>query len=71
MKNNKPPMWGEYVKLISTGEIVKNEGFNPTTRMMTIKPDNGIVSDVAWDEIERITGNEEVDFLLSRKQKPN
>jgi hypothetical protein len=70
MKND-PPMWGQYVKVKKTGRIVENRGYNPTTGIITIKSDDGLESDVAWTEVERITGNEEADYLVSRNKKSN
>ena len=62
------PMYGEFVKLVRTGEIVKNEGFSYTTQRMTIKKEDGTVADVGWNEVRRMTGNEEVDFLQKSNQ---
>jgi len=64
-------MWGEYVKLIKTGEIVKNEGFNPKTQMMTIKTEQGLIFDVGGNEVARMTANEDLEFLCSKNKFSN
>jgi hypothetical protein len=62
-------MWGEYVKLNETGEVVKNEGYDPIKQIMTIKSGKGIVSDVHAYKVSRMTGHEEFEFLKSQEKK--
>ncbi|HVU09133.1 MAG TPA: hypothetical protein VHG89_11385 [Verrucomicrobiae bacterium] len=69
MKNDAP-MFGEYVKLVKTGEILKWKSYDPKTQMLEIELRTGSISTVHQREIERITPNEEVEFL-SKKKKTN
>jgi hypothetical protein len=67
---NDAPMFGQYVKLNKTGEILKFKGLNPTTHMVDIELQTGAISTVHRNAISSITANEEVDFLSTTK-KPN
>jgi hypothetical protein len=67
MKNDAP-MFGEYVKLVKTGEILKWKSYDPKTQMVEIELETGNISEVHQREIERITPNEEVEFLLKKKK---
>ena len=62
----KPPKLGHYVKIIKTGEIVENQGFNLLTQTVDVKSKTGVVS-VGRNEIAEISANEEMEFLRSRK----
>jgi hypothetical protein len=62
----KPPKLGHYVKLIKTGEIVENKGFNPATLTVDVESKTGVIS-VGRNEIVEITANEELEFLRSQK----
>jgi hypothetical protein len=66
MKNDAP-MFGEYVKLLKTGEIFKWKNYDPTSQMLEIESPTGVIA-VHQREIGRITGNEEVDFLMKKGQ---
>ena len=65
MKNDEP-MFGEFVKLVKTGEILKMESYDAKKQMLEIELPTGAISTVHRHEIERITPNEEVEFLRSR-----
>jgi hypothetical protein len=65
MKNDAP-MFGEYVKLIKTGEILKWKSYDPKNQTLEIELPTGVVSIVQRREIDRITANEEVEFLLKK-----
>jgi len=69
MKND-PPMFGEYVKLIKTGEILKWKSYDPKNQTLEIELPTGAITTVQQREIDRITGNELVDFL-TKKRKAN
>lgn len=64
--NKNAPMLGEYVKLIKTREIVKWKSFDPKGQLVEIELPTGVVSTVQRHEIDRITANEELEFLRSR-----
>lgn len=59
-------MFGEYVKFLKTGEILKWKNYDPESQMLEIELPTGAIT-VHQREIGRITGNEEVDFLLKGK----
>lgn len=59
-------MFGEYVKLIKTGEILKWKSYDPKNQTLEIELPTGVVSIVQRREIDRITANEEVEFLLKK-----
>ena len=65
MKNDAP-MFGEYVKLLKTGEILKWKSFDPKSQLVEIELPTGVVSTVQRHEVDRITANEEIEFLRSR-----
>jgi hypothetical protein len=65
MKFN-PPKLGAYVKLIRTGEIVKNKGFNSSTLTVDVESKAGVIC-VGRNEVAEITANEEMEFLRSKK----
>jgi hypothetical protein len=65
--NNGPEMLGEYVRLTKTQEIVELQSYD--SRTAKVKSRAGIVS-VGRHEIERITANEEAEFLRSTKICP-
>jgi hypothetical protein len=67
---NDPPMFGQYVKLNKTGEILKFKGLDPTTHTVDIELQTGTIATVHRSAISPITANEEVDFL-SRAKKSN
>jgi hypothetical protein len=62
---NEAPMFGEYVRLLKTGEILKWKNYDPESQMLEIELPTGAVT-VHQREIARITGNEEVDFLMKK-----
>jgi hypothetical protein len=66
MKNDAP-MFGEYVKLLKTGEILKWRNYDPKSQMLELELPTGAIT-VHQREIGRITGNEEVDFLMKKGQ---
>jgi hypothetical protein len=68
MKNDAP-MFGEYVKLIKTGEILKWKNYDPENQTIEIELPTGTIT-VQRREMYRITGNEEADFL-AKKEKTN
>jgi len=59
--------YGEYVKLNKTGEILKLKGHDPKSQTFDIELQNGSVATVQWNEISRITGNKEAEFLSKKK----
>jgi hypothetical protein len=65
--NNDAPMFGEYVKLLKTGEILKFMGYNVKNQMVDIELPTGEVATVQRHEIDIITADEEIEFLRSRK----
>jgi hypothetical protein len=67
IKSGAAPILGKYVKLIKTGEIVEWKSFDPKKHLFEIKLPTGVVSIVHWREIERISPNDESEFLRSRK----
>jgi hypothetical protein len=69
IQSGEPPMFGQYVKLIATGEIVEWNTYDPKTQMLEIELPQGGISTVPRSAICRITPNEEADFLRSRGGK--
>jgi len=65
MKNDAP-MFGEYMKLLKTGEILKWKSFDPKSQLVEIELPTGAVSTVQRHEIDRIRTDEEIEFLRSR-----
>lgn len=65
MKNDEP-MFGEFVKLVRTGEILKWKSYDEKNQMLEIELPTGAISNLHRNEVERITSNEEVEFLRSR-----
>jgi hypothetical protein len=65
--NNEPEMLGQYVRLTKTKEIVELQSYDDTTA--NVKSKAGTLS-VGRHEIERITANEEADYLRSMKKRP-
>ena len=61
-------MFGEYVKLLKTGEILKWKSYDPKNQMVEIELATGAVITVQRHEIDRITTDEELDFLRSREK---
>ena len=69
LKNKKmknAPMFGEYVKLIKSGEILKWKSYDPKTQMVEIELPTGTVSTVQRHEVDRITSDEEIEFLTNQ-----
>jgi hypothetical protein len=66
MKNDDP-MFGEYVKRITTGEILKWKNYDSKNQTLEIELPTGAVATVQRHEIVRITTDEEIEFLQSRK----
>lgn len=59
-------MFGEYAKLIKTGEILKWTSYDHKNQKLEIELPTGVVSTVHRHEIEIITADEEIEFLRSR-----
>ncbi|MGD0092523.1 MAG: hypothetical protein ABSE73_21620 [Planctomycetota bacterium] len=70
MKNDTQ-MFGKYVKILQTGEIVKWKSYDPKTQIVEIELPTGGFSIVNRSEIDRITPNEELEFLQSKKKDSN
>ncbi|MGA3143909.1 MAG: hypothetical protein ABSF10_12945 [Verrucomicrobiota bacterium] len=70
MKNDAP-VFGKYVKLIPTGEILKLKSYDPKSQLLEIELPTGGFSIVRWNEIDRITPNEELEFLRAKKKNSN
>ena len=62
-------MFGEYVKLLKTGEILKWKSFDPQKLTVEIELITGAVVTVQRHEVDRITADEEVAFLRSRENR--
>jgi len=60
---NESPMFGRYVKLLKTGEILKWNSFEPKTKQVEIEWSTGAVHTVNQLEIARLTADEEIEFL--------
>ena len=58
-------MFGEYVKLLKTGEILKWKSFDPKSQLVEIELPTGAVSTVQRHEVDRITADEELEFMRS------
>jgi hypothetical protein len=65
---NAAPMFGQYVKLNKTGEILKFKSLDPTTHMVEVELQTGAISTVPRNAISPITANEEVEFLSKTKK---
>ena len=61
-------MFGEYVKLLKTGEILKWISYDPKSQMVEIAMPTGAVSTVQRREVDRITTDEEIEFLRARQK---
>jgi hypothetical protein len=70
MKNDAP-MFGKYIKLIKTGEILRWKNYDPKSQLLEIEFPTGGFSIVHRDEIDRITPDEELEFLRSKKNDSN
>jgi hypothetical protein len=70
MKNDAPA-FGKYVKFIQTGEIFKLKSYDPKAQTFEIELPTGGFSIVSRNEIDRITPNEELEFLQSKKKDSN
>ena len=64
--NNEAPMFGKYVKLIKTGEILKCNSCDQINQLVEIELPTGPKT-VQRGEIDRISGVEEAEFLLKEK----
>jgi hypothetical protein len=60
------PMFGEYVKFLKTGEILKWKSFDPKSQLVEIELPTGVVFTVQRQEVDRLTTDEEIEFLRSR-----
>jgi hypothetical protein len=67
MKDDKAPMFGEYVKLSKTGEIAKWKSYDPKTEMVQIESPAGLFKLVHRQDICRLTAEEELEFLRHKK----
>ena len=61
-------MFGEYVKLLKTGEILKWKSFDPKSQLVEIKLQTGAVSTVHRHEVDRITTDEEMKYLGAQEK---
>ncbi|MGA2279803.1 MAG: hypothetical protein ABSG80_05820 [Verrucomicrobiota bacterium] len=68
IKSGAAPIVGKYLKLIKTGEIVTWKSFDPKKHLFEVELPSGDVSIVHWRDVERISPNEESEFLRSRKK---
>jgi len=66
--NYDAPNFGEFIKIIASGEIVRWTTFDPVLQTLEIILPNGDVSIVHQRQIQPITANEELAFLISRKK---
>jgi hypothetical protein len=69
--NNDAPIFGKYIKLIKTGEILKWKNYDPKTQLLEIEFPTGGGSLVHRDEIDRVTPDEELEFLRSNNKVSN
>ena len=67
MKNDAP-LFGEYVKLVKTGEIVTWNSYHKESQTVEIVLPTGAVVAVRRQEIDTITVDEEIEFLRSRSE---
>ena len=58
-------MLGQYVKLMKTGQILKWKNYDPRNQTLEIELPTGTIT-VHRREIDRITGNEELDYLAKK-----
>ena len=67
----KLPQLGRYLKIIKSGEIVENKGFNPKTPLIVdVESKTGVIS-VGRNEVAEITANEKLEFLRSQNHNSN
>ena len=64
-------MFGEYVKLLRTGEILKWKSYDRKNQLVEIELPTGAVSTVQRHEIDIITADEEIEFLRSQRKDHN
>ena len=64
-------MLGKYVKLIKSGETVELKSYDPQNQACEIELPTGAVCTVRRHEIDRITTDEEIEFLRSRAKGSN
>jgi len=69
IQSGQAPMFGQYVKLIATGEIVEWKAYDPKTQMLEISLLQGGLSTVHQSAIRRITPSEEAEFLRSQGEE--
>jgi hypothetical protein len=65
--NNFVQMFGEYVRFIPTGEILKLKSYDPQSQTLEIEFPNGGSTIARQHEIDRITRDEESEFRRSGK----
>ena len=70
MKNDAPS-FGKYVKFIQTGEILKLKSYDPKSQLFEIELPTGGFSIVRRNEIDRLTPNEELEFLRAKQKDLN
>jgi hypothetical protein len=63
--NNFVQMFGEYVRFIPTGEILKLKSYDPQSQTLEIEFPNGGSTIARQHEIDRITRDEESEFRRS------
>ncbi len=61
-------MFGEYVKLLKTGEFLKWKSFDPKSQLVEIELPTGVLSTVQRNEVDRITADEELELMRSREK---
>jgi hypothetical protein len=67
---NHAPMFGKYVKLLKTGDILKWKSFDPKSQLVEIELPTGVISTLQRHEVDRITMDEEIEFLRSLGKGP-
>lgn len=69
MEFDEAPFLGEYVRHVKTGEIFKLRSSNSRTKTLEIQLSNGGVSTVPRPKYERISANEELEYLSQLKKE--
>ena len=68
MDNENSPMFGEYVKVTATGDIVKWKSYDPKAQTLEIESPTGLSVVVHRHEIDVVTPKEEFEFLGEKKK---
>ena len=61
MKNDAP-MFGEFVRLVKTGEILRWKSYDCASQMVEIELSTGDITTRPRHEVERLTPGEELEF---------